>query len=206
MPNLYSTLCGVSRYSEPPSIGQVKKQNQNVKRSKTANSDRKGVLTKSKSFMFLERPVNNYLNDDEDEEQEIILASSPTTSVASSIERSGGGLEWADTNFNVKKDKPIQRKAIHDVPPQVAALTVSEGISSSVFPGSTLLDKRNHKRKFEIVNSKWNDNTPMISLSHTQTNSKFSSQSQEESRKRKKQSNEIYKTQSKSLWQSLFEL
>jgi len=146
MPNLYYSLCGLSRSAEPPAIGRKAKKIELD--SKKKNHSKNTILSKSNSFMFFDKPKSTQTIDDEDDsDNEIILATvdSPRSATPlasfkkptdSEIKRRvmfdlGSTKESTSTDYLVnaqnidftntiiKKDKPVQRKPICDAPAEL---------------------------------------------------------------------------------------
>ncbi|KAG2375157.1 hypothetical protein C9374_010161 [Naegleria lovaniensis] len=234
MPNLYHVLTGVSRTAEIPTISTHHRKQLRAKSS--ILSGKNTVFTKSNSFMFLERPQNNQDDSDEyDSDNEIILVHSPNT-LTTNIERvaaeentrkkqvmfdpvtSSGGMGGSQPSSStegmgttmVKKDRPLQRKPIQDVSPQLLrAMNSKEVPSNCVLP---IITEPKTKRKYEMINTKWPDTgIPMVSVSPSVTTMFSDSRNQqytaESKRKKKKETPpDIYQPQKKSFWQSLFSL
>ncbi|KAF0971730.1 hypothetical protein FDP41_009953 [Naegleria fowleri] len=234
MPNLYHVAAGVSRSADLPTISTHHRKQLRAKSSML--SGKNTVFTKSNSFMFLERPQNNQDDSDEyDSDNEIILIHSPNT-LATNLERvaaeentrkkqvmfdpitSSGGIAYDfqqsssldGSTTMVKKDRPLQRKPIHDLSPQMLrAMNSKELASDCVLP---IVTEPKTKRKYEMINTKWSDSSslPMVSIPPSGPMFSDSLNTQyhalESKRKKKKETPDIYQPQKKSFWQSLFSL
>ena len=215
MPNLYYVLSGVTRTSEIPIVSTNQHRKKTSRAKATLLSGRNTILTKSNSLIFLDVQTNNQDDDDDDDSDNEIILAHNTNTLSSTFEREAreetkkkvvfatsttapASSSISDTP-GVKKDRPQQRKPIHDISPELLKTISSKDVSSNcVLPDVS--DNKVSKRKFEMIDSTWrNSRTPMTSILPQETKQYIP-------KKKKKETPDVYQTQKKSIWQSLFSL